>query len=208
MRPNFPHLNTSQSHRLRVGSGPSEVGSRIGGRPPGGVKPFQPGMVYFVTIDIPGLAQELSIFVTKSIDYFYGPDAGRLVGVPSPGVNVVLHQPSPRATRTPWDSPVSEHPLVDLGIFDDLVIEDGHTVAYSGHKIGGRPYLVRADPNLDAGLTDLESRGFVHCLQLDFPVLEGDEEVSGPWPTGTAMFHLFARLSDGDAGDWHILWQE
>ena len=59
-------------------------------------------------------------------------------------VEAVVHASAERASESPYSSGLSEHGIRCLEPVEDLFeFEPGLTAPRSGHKIGGKPYLVR-----------------------------------------------------------------
>ncbi len=170
-----------------IGDGPSLSGPRLGGRAPEGVR-ARGGMEYLLTVPFLTSAQELSLFVAGFDELL--PANGSLQ---APGlIEVLLHTPAPRRASGEPASSLSEHPLLLQPVKDDwFVNDDGETVIESSHKLGGRPYFIQGEPDLEAEVAKILRSGYLQILQLDFPGGGGDALVSGDWPFADGLFHLF-----------------
>ena len=191
--------------RITIGAGRSEEGPRLGGRAPQECAPSSRALRYLVTFPLTADGmEEASLFVDPDPDFVFGGNAGKVLQ--GPQLEVVRHHRSRRCKSSPFDSPVSEHPLLVADPKSDEVVEDGAAVPYSGHKIGGRPYFVHGEPSLEDEVGSLLAAGYCHCLQLDFPGGEGDAEVSGAWPFGTGLLHVLCNVS-GEGFSWRCFWE-
>lgn len=191
--------------RIVIGDGSSEYGARLGGRSPDGVTPTEPALRYVATFPLSADGtEEASLFVSPDPSFVFGGNMGRILR--GSGIGVVRHTKSRRGSGSPFDSPMSEHPLVLADRDEDETVEEGVAVPYSGHKIGGRPYFVHGEPELEDEVNALLGDGFWQCIQLDFPGGDGDAAVSGPWPFGTGVVHVLCRL-DG-AFQWCAFWED
>lgn len=189
--------------KIVIGRGPSDVGPRLGGRPPAGLSPRWP-LKYLLTVPWVG-TQELSVFVDTDPDFIYGDETALPVGAPH--FDVQLHSPCRRGGPGPNDSELSEHPLL-IGLeVDDIgpVDEDGVQQPYSGHKLGGLPFVVHGDVALKKAIEELLEDGFSHALQIEFPG-EPEAAVAGPWPFGTGPFHVLVRERAGQM-DYRCYWE-
>jgi hypothetical protein len=189
---------------MRIVAERDELGPRLGGTPPQGVRPPNTGgpLRYFATVSLAIQPdQHLSIFVA---DFERIADARGAVNEPGL-LEIVTHTPARRDGRTDVDSQLSAHDLVLLPETADVIREeDGNEVILSGHKIGGRPHLVRQNRKLLDGLRVIGDEGFRHVAQFDFPERD-DAIVSGSWPFGDGIFSLFGRAPFGRA-DWRWCW--
>jgi hypothetical protein len=62
------------------------------------------------------------------------------------------------------------------------------------------------DSEADKKTIELISGGYFHLLQLAFPVAPNDgETITGNWPFGEAVFHVFAKQNVG-ALDFIYIW--
>ncbi|MEA2563075.1 MAG: hypothetical protein QOH06_4579 [Acidobacteriota bacterium] len=135
-------------------------------------------------------SQELSLFLSSFDELL--PASGSLQ---EPGlIEVSLHALGPRRESGDYSSPLSEHPLLLQPAKDDwFVNDDGETVIESSHKLGGRPYFIQGEPDLENEVTKILDSGYLQILQLDFPGGGGDALVSGDWPFADGLFHLFGK---------------
>jgi hypothetical protein len=181
--------------RLTIADGPSEMGPRLGGRSPLGVYPSEGKnpMRYFATIPLStDPALETSIFVHIDPKVM----VSHKLHKDDNTIQVVVHGPSQRGSSSALDSKLSEHPLKLLEESDDWIIDpdDGSVIVESRHKIGGRPYVIQQGGALETAVNGIQQEGFIQVVQLDFPVVEGDAMVSGPWPFFDGEFHLFGKV--------------
>lgn len=189
---------------MRIVDSENGAAGLLGGAPPKGVKP-QGGdsLRYFASVPFaedPTL--KVSIFVA---DYGHLVNARGAVNELSL-LDIVVHPPELRDDKaTGFQSGLSSHDLELLGESDDWVEdEDGTHVVRSGHKLGGRPHLIRETTALVTGLEKIAAEGFVHIVQFDFPESE-DATVAGSWPFGDGIFSLFGRAPFGRQ-DWRWIW--
>lgn len=204
--PLIPFDNLDVSLPVSVGTGASEEGPRLGGRAPNGVIPSGDELRYFFTVPLPDVkGVEVSVFMDMRDTFVFAGTAGKVLA--GAGIDVVRHAVTARGTEASrHDSEVSEHPLVLGEPRADMTSEDGEEVPFSNHKMGGRPYFVQGEPVLEDEVNRLMASGFVHLAQIDFPGNEGDADVSGSWPVGTALFHVLTR--DGSNGfEWRCFWE-
>ncbi len=194
------------SRHISIGSGASERGPRIGGRAPEGVAPRSKSLRYFFTVPVCA-GQEASVFIDDDPDFIYGSGThGTLLGQDTSGIDVIVHQESSRAQGTQYDSHLSEHPLIVGEPVSDVMTDELEGV-YSGHKMGGFPYLVHNETALERGIESLLENGFEHLVQLDIPVNEGDAPVVGSWPVGDALFHVLVRMDESCRINWFVFWE-
>ena len=179
------------------------VCGRIGGRPPQGVYPATgTASHYFATVPFfrsPILL--ISIFVGSLVDLLN--IKGR---VSAPGVVVpIVHPPFPGGGDLQLASPLSAHWLEALQEVEDRMKNDeGNLVSRPGHKLGGRPHLIRERDGLLDELRQMDMGGFVHLIQFDFPG-RMDAPVSGSWPFADGIFNLFGRPPFAPT-DWRWFW--
>lgn len=206
MRPTSFESLDDTSRKIRIADGASETGARLGGRAPEGVTPSANHLVYFFTVPSRWVEDEdSSLFMDQRREFIYGENAGQLLR--GPGVELISHPRVPRArTSRPFDSPLSEHALLLSEPEADLVSEDGEGVPYSGHKAGGMPYFIHGERELENAVLSLFERGHRQLIQIDFPGNEGDADVSGPWPVGTALLHVLVSHVGGER-DWVCFWE-
>jgi hypothetical protein len=185
----------SLSIPIRVGSGPSEVGPRLGGRAPGGVRPEgAPRSTYLMTLPLSS-EPELDASVFLSFD-FDGMADGAGILKPNGLVTVLPHPPSRRAHNREHASSLSEHPLILGAISSDKLTSDtGMQVTKSSHKIGGRPFLMHGEPEIETDVGRAYRSGFRQLVQLAFPGGSGDAVVSGDWPFGDGLLHIFVHAA-------------
>ena len=191
----------NKSRRLSVRGGDSTTGPRLGGRPPVGVVPKNKGLSYLITL--PWSEElEVSLFVDADADFIFSSAAS----VPSgpPHYELIRHEPRPRGESGAYDSELSEHPILIGDLVDDAgeLDFDGVRQPYSDHKIGGRPYFLQGEPELEDAVAALLADGFGHAIQLGFPGSPG-VDVRGTWPFGDGLFHVLVReVRDGDGLEW------
>jgi len=178
--------------RITIAGGDSREGPRLGGRPPEGVT--DPRMTedcrYFLTVPIcEAPALELSVFINCDFRTLIGSDDL----IRDDRVLLLTHAPRPRCESSPWTSQLSEHRLVLGPEADDFIYIEKYDeeVVESRHKLGGRPYTIQEEAEDLEGTREAASLGMRHYLQFDTP--EGAEHVSGSWPFGGGMVHLFFR---------------
>lgn len=189
---------------MRIVDSESGGAGLLGGAPPKAVKPDgADSLRYFASVPFTeDPTQQLSIFVA---------DYGRLVNVRGTLnelglLDIVVHPPTLRNHEaTDLKSGLSSHGIQVLLEVDDWIRdEDGTLVVRSGHKLGGRPHLVRETELLSAAIEKIGAEGFVHIAQFDFPESE-DATVSGNWPFGDGIFSLFGR-TPFERHDWRWCW--
>src|SRR6185503_3362689 len=144
------------SRPVRIVNGEGSLGTLLGGRPPIGVAPAgETGHLrYFATVPLTEEPMQLvSIFLA---------DLESLMAVrgrvnPNGLLELVVHAPVQRGSgSSALDSGLSAHGLSVLASASDLVIDDdGTQVIRPGHKVGGRPHLLRASSQLSRALDDL-----------------------------------------------------
>ena len=178
----------------------------LGGAPPLGVMPprVEPLTSYFATLGLEeGL--DVSLFVTfdytsppASFNFFRG--TYRLHDESNPQVQFVVHKQT--SVRNLTSSLTSELPPLAFAfgvqVTDPEVGTEGQLGdrgIYADHKVGGVPYFGQLEGEVGAAFSLLEN-GFVHLLQLAFPSRE-DAMISGNWPFGESVFHVFARRKPG-----------
>ena len=200
-----PPSDPSRTRLIQIGSGPSTSGPRLGGRPPAGV--HHPAMQldcrYFVTVPVcSDPALELSIFVNRDFATLIR-SRGQLYR--DDRVLLLTHGPSVRAADSPCTSALSEHPLMLGPEVDDCALgDDGELVVDSRHKIGGRPYTIHDPPEFIPGTKEAAQLDMRQYLQFDFPGY--GENVSGSWPWGDGLFHVFFRGPIWGA-EWAAFWE-
>jgi hypothetical protein len=192
---------------LRVSDGPSESGPRLGGRAPSGVHPGGAKVYgeYLMTIPLIGEANtEISIFLhAVPDDLIHAMNLWNPAGL----ISAVQHEPRKRGDTSLWRSSLSEHPLIVLPEkVDEMAGYDGAMVPDSCHKLGGLPYVMRAETLADDVARALGD-GFGQIVQFDLPALPGDSRaVRGDWPFAGALFHLLGR-APYDGSSWRWFWE-
>lgn len=199
----FPQ-NPEECVPFTVGQGDSNEGSRVGGAAPAGVRPLSEDFTYFATFRIQDdPAEEISIFL-KLKDDVVTAESGTLF---DDLIDVVSHPPSSRGPVDGIASKLSAHPILIQPSRGDWMVDDsGEQLIESQHKLGGRPFLINNETDLENGLAELQHNGFRQIVQFDFPSGGGDALVSGPWPFITGMFHLLGR-QDGGRWEWRWFWE-
>ncbi len=103
-------------------------------------------------------------------------------------------------------SELSAHPIVHgVQISDVVMDEDNNAVIRSNHKVGGQAHVINTSEGLPHAISQLIDEGCYHLLQFDFPDAN-DAPVSGNWPFGNGIFHLFGK-EPLDRCEWHYLWE-
>ena len=201
-------LNVSRP--FQRGLGPSEIGPRMGGRPPKGIYPsslcVEPR--YLLTLPLSEDRQsEITIFY--SWDQF-----NKLIGVPNNSIeksigkyiDIAIHGHSFRDIASPFTSDLSEHPVIISDPVNDLVIDDEIDEApLSDHKIGGRPCRIRNLEQLFKNVASIQAQGYLQVVQLEF-IGSNDVEWKGNWPFADGVFHLFGKPPFGEH-NWCWIWQ-
>lgn len=188
-----------------VACGPSESGPRLGGTAPEGVRPSVKtrDTRYLATIPLSDDGEiDVSFFLSLTFDEMLR-DAGRMYQ--GAAIEPVTHSPRGRGRGDEFKSVLSPHPLDLGGARDDWSIEDGGEIIESGHKIGGRAYLIQSTEARRRELERAWSEGFRQFLQLDTPA---EAAVKGDWPFANGMFHAFVRVEDSDRPlRWRFFWE-
>lgn len=199
------NLDPNHCLPITISEGDSLRGSRIGGTPPRGVFASRQEKVhYLLTLQLDKVtALEISVFLLCDWE-FIASHPRELFDQGSRHVEIVVHNNSVRDASRLDNSLLSAHPLdVEPVVVDQLTNEE--TTPSSGHKLGGRPYLIKSAPDLVNSLVGIEKKGFRQLLQLDFPGSR-DADISGDWPFGDGMFNLF--FSPGNSySSWYYFWQ-
>jgi len=191
---------------VRIADGPGCWGAWLGGRPPAGLVPPQgmPMLRYFCTVPLcaePKLC--VSVFVADLEPLM---EVRGKVNEVGDFLMPIIHSPTPRqSVPSASDSTLSEHSLVLLDSTEDWEEgDDGHRVIRPGHKIGGRPHLIRERPALVASLGEALKNGYLLIAQFDFPS-HADAIVSGDWPFADGLFILLGR-EPFQKMDWRWYW--
>ncbi len=184
---------------LRITNEEKEDDGRLGGAPPQGIGVEAADLRYFATVPF-AESDHLSIFVADYDELAENRAVVSALGL----VQVVLHSPAQRDNAADGASLLSAQGLAVLPEAEDWMEDDGQRLILSGHKIGGRPYLIRNTPELVDGIENARQQGFRQMLQIDFPEAT-DADISGPWPFGDGIFNLFGRPPFG-AQDWKWYW--
>lgn len=201
MRPLWPD-SPNRCLPLRVVASAPPGGGLLGGEPPSGVMPARSGLRFFLTVPFcsePAL--HLSIFVADLGVLLAYQDTICLPGA----VEVITHPPRPRGAGSPHRSELAALSLSVGDEIEDLERDENGTVfPYLGHKLGGRAFLIRQGALAEAIVASARE-GFRHVLQMVFPG-PPDVPVSGTWPFGDGVFHLFAR-PPCSLEQWRWCWQ-
>lgn len=187
---------------LRIDEDRAEATSFLGGRPPAIETSLPPNCRYFATVPITSEPHQRVSIYCDDLEKIM-PVRGTLA---NPGLLFpVVHAPVGRqAKASRWDSELSEHALSVLDPMLDWVEDEGSRVRRAGHKIGGRPFLVREVPSLLAELAAAYANGYSLLVQFDFP--SGDDAiVSGSWPFADGVMALFGKDPFGQR-DWFWYW--
>jgi hypothetical protein len=184
-----------RSRPLVITAGNLQSGSRIGGLPPAGVRPRAVGAwtQYFATLAVDDDADpgtELSIFLSAESPAHLWDRRYRLIDETDPMVQTIAHVPAARAKSSRFRSDLSGHGLrLGAARADDAGNPEGDG------KIGGPAYYHHDYvPSIREDTARALSDGYFHFLQFNFPGAT-DAAVSGPWPFGEWVFHLFVKRS-------------
>lgn len=191
---------------LRIVDGPGLPGAFLGGRPPRGVapKPESGPLRFFGSVPLT-VEPELcaSLFVADLEQLLQARGRLNALGL----LEVVIHPAAEEreVDPSPLSSPLSEHGLRLLEPASDRILGDeGEEVFRPGHKIGGRPHLIRVSAQLVDSIEACRAGGFSLAAQFDFP--SGDDAaVTGDWPFADGMFALFGR-PPFDRENWRWYW--
>lgn len=197
--------NLNECVPFRIDIDDFDSGPRLGGRPPDGIRPRDDTEAqYFATLSLSSdPAEELSLFFSMKGD-LVAASSGK---IHSSLIDVIVHSPRRRAISASGSSPLPEHALVLMPKRDDTFVDDeGIATIESHHKLGGRPFLLHNEVELERDITALADAGYRQVLQFDFPAGGEDAIVDGPWPFGDGIFHLFGRCSAG-TWDWRWFWE-
>lgn len=195
---------------ITVGSGISEDGARLGGRPPKDVVPTRKyeATRYFATLPLTADAgTEISIFLSFGFDEM-SEASRRMLGPGDDLVEVVVHEKRLRnANSNDFVSELSAHPLLIHGEAPDWFLTGGEKIVESGHKIGGRPYLEQPRTQMLDELQGVISAGFRQFAQLGFPSGAHDAPVAGDWPFADGVFHLLLKAEAQERLEWRWFWE-
>lgn len=174
-----------------------EDGFRVGGNPPKNVIPkwHDENTRYFMTVP---LLENLEVSLFHSFNFEQ--DGTRnpfdsdhvLFSEECNLIQFVLHTPSPREK----DACVLKSELSGHGCDLAKVQESETHQGYGYHKFGGIPVFERQDQLLNDLVEVSYKEGFQHFFQLAFPIESGDAVVSGNWPFGEMLFHVFLKYKN------------
>ena len=158
---------------------------------------------YFASIPIcDSPALELSIFVNRDYRTLL---ERRHDLIRDDRILLLCHSPRKRSASSPYVSVLSQHPLLLRAEAGDVTTdEDGEEIFDSHHKLGGRPFTIQGMPEDIEATRKAAKLGMRHFVQFDTP--EFGENVSGSWPWGGGMFHVFFRGALC-AAEWAAFWE-
>jgi hypothetical protein len=201
-------LNTGMSRRIRIVSGESDQGPRIGGTGPTGITAGEFGE-YLLTLPLDENSNmEVSIFLSENDALIASAqerahENGNYVWIIPHGESSRSNDDVSRSRFEPRMM-IIEPPTPDWAEIDDQGARQRMITA--GHKIGGKPYMKWQRSWLTHELDDLSRQGFLHFLQLDFPSRRDANLGRKPWPFGDGLFHLYGRPPFA-MKDWVTFWQ-
>lgn len=186
---------------MQIVESSSEVGFRIGGTPPVGVKPtFRNDLThYFGTFPITGYRYaELSIFCSfnyldPSDPSFITRHTRRVIGSDSRVVECVFCKPAKRTRHSSIASELQGYTIRVGGERIDSLENDLSSNA--AHKIGGIPFLSHEGTAIRRMSDGLLTSGYVHLLQWSYPG-PSDCDVIGEWPFHDYIFHLYVKQTE------------
>lgn len=191
-----------------IGADTRATGARLGGRAPEGIgSGLPPSARYFATVPLtehPRL--EGSLFLAERNEHDLILSAGQLFRGEDLGPIVIrTHEASERGDSRLYESDLPPRTIVLQPLQDDwYVTADGERVPLGRHKIGGRAAIFK-EWDLEPVLSELTAEGFRQVLQFDFPGPD-DEPMTGTWPFGDGMFHVFGKYPFGP-NDWASFWE-
>lgn len=177
----------------------------LGGLPPVGISPTyaEKRLHYFATLPFAKNPPfYISIFVVDLESLMLVRGVVNSLGY----VDIQVHERANRSiSHSAYDSTISPCSISVLPESNDWMMDDdGSQLVLPGHKIGGRPCLIRKNSDLLFSLDSLKDKEFFQVCQIDFPGTE-DFAVSGNWPFADGIFSLFARPPFGEE-DWAWYW--
>ena len=196
---------TKSCRPILISSEDSDMGSRIGGNPPEGIRPKEifDCTRYFATLVIDeSTGREISIFnsferdVISDRSFHY---SGRsflreknkiFEANQSSLIQFVVHEKSKRALGCV--AIASELTPKSLVLKPELPDAEGwlDSEIYQGSKMGGWPYYWQNKKSITDQGNALLKKGFVHLFQFAFPD-HRDALISGDWPYGPYIMHVF-----------------
>ncbi len=203
MRAVFP-ARADRCIPLDLDEGPSPNGPRIGGRAPDGLRPGSTALNTRYLLTLPLLSDppsEFSVYIALDSDEMV--DNERRVC--APGVEILVHPPSKRGMSDAHASELDAHPMVLGAEASDVIESEGESVIRTSAKLGGRPFVINPEKDLEVALERVAAQGFVHILQLPSPS-SARVTMSGPWPFAGGMLQLFAR-KPFETADWAWYWE-
>lgn len=189
---------------LELDEGESPNGPRIGGRAPRGVRPRSAAANTHYFLTLPLLSDppsEFSVYLTLDPDEMV--DNERRVC--APGVEVLVHPPSRRGDSDAHASALDAHSLMLGAEASDTIESDGDRIIRTSAKLGGRPFVINPEEDLEAALESLAAQGFVHVLQMPSPS-SARVTMRGAWPFAGGMLQLFSR-APFEAANWAWYWE-
>lgn len=192
----------SKYRSFSISDSTADTGFRLGGTAPVNIKPksINSYTKYLMTMPL-DMDYELSIFHSFNFDndgesnpfdmsLTFFDETNNLV-------QFVIHPSASRGESSTLDSEMSAHQIyLSSEVLNDTETED--EPCYPFHKVGGIPYFSHLfDSGADKKSMELISDGYFHLLQLAFPVGPNDgETITGDWPFGEAVFHVFAKQKE------------
>ena len=178
------------------------------GAAPEGVRAENSGLFYLTTVPLWLEPRRASIFI-PGYDGPTGLDA--LSGEwQTGGLEVVVHDPRPRATGDGPSIGFSSHAWsVSDPRADEEQVDDGDVRPFGGSKVGGAPAFLRFRPDIDEPYRRSLKEGFRLLLQLDWPELSPNAQYGpdGNWPFGNGRFFLMIKPGESDRAQYRWLWQ-
>lgn len=192
---------------LVIGDDNSDVGSRLGGLAPAGIRPrhVTESTRYFCTIQIAKApVLEASVFLSFNFSQM----ASNAGSIQSSGelFEAIVHGPSIRGNDSAFASELSPHPILYQSICEDHVVDDdGSRIIRSEHKLGGYPFIQDSGEGLPFAISELYVKGYFQVMQIDFPGAK-DGPVNGNWPFAGGIVH-FLGSEPLEESKWLCFWE-
>jgi hypothetical protein len=191
-------LSTVAYRPFRFAAENTESGFRIGGFSPRNVTPAIQNRFLRYLLTMP-VCEGFEVSIFYSFDFDSAGDsnpfdtAWTMFDQENPLVQVCFHASSARDERTVIHSEIPGRRLI-LSEMEVPEMPYDECECYPFHKIGGVPFFVREfDSGIKAKAQELLQSGFVHLVQLAFPVGPEDVFINADWPFGDAAFHVFTK---------------
>jgi hypothetical protein len=192
---------------MHLVEGETEIGFRVGGNPPVGVKPKHASDLtqYFGTFPITTTTDfELSVFTAFDYLSWKSPDSPTVnanipLGSDSRVLQCVFHEPARRAKSSAMRSEIQGYTVkIDKPITTDLRSDPNRGVP---HMIGGIPYYY---PKYAGVAGEILNSGYFHLLNWNSPTGKWDCGVKGNWPFPNLRFDLYLKVNGSDL-DYQVL---